>query len=256
MPLLPENALFIGKVVQQLQSVDSTNRYATAWLAKNKPIEGMAILTEKQWAGRGQIGSSWLAEAGKNLLFSLILCPQFLDAKNQFALTQAVALGIVDILDLAYPAQDWQIKWPNDIYGNGKKVGGMLIENQLSGKQLQHSVVGIGLNVNQLRFEGLPQASSIARLTQAEQAREPLLRALFVGIERRYLQLRPKGPSSLRRDYLAHLLRYQTWADYEWPDGQRFRGQIIGVQPSGQLALQTEDEKLHYLDLKALRFVW
>ncbi|HPH88516.1 MAG TPA: biotin--[acetyl-CoA-carboxylase] ligase, partial [Chitinophagales bacterium] len=147
-----------------LPSVDSTNTYAKSLIAKSSPIDGTVILADEQFAGRGQSGNVWQSEAGKNLTFSIIYQTSFLLATEQFYLNMAVSLGIWSMVNSKLSIEKnkeltihdsrftTKIKWPNDIYVNNQKIAGILIENTISGMHLKHSVIGVGLNVNQEQF--------------------------------------------------------------------------------------------------------
>lgn len=114
-----------------------------------------------QSRGRGQRGNSWSSSAGANLTFSVVLCPGFLETAQQFYLSKAVSLAVCDTVE-SFGVRP-QVKWPNDIYIDGRKVAGILIENDLAGNFLSRSVVGIGINVNQTEFDpALPNPTSLA----------------------------------------------------------------------------------------------
>src|SRR5687768_14177982 len=136
--------LFIGKNVIELDSIDSTNSYSKELIIKEKPIEGTIITAREQLSGRGQMGNSWNAEAGKNLTLSIILYPDFLDADKQFYLNIAVCLAVKDFCESVL-GDEIKIKWPNDVYHRDKKLGGILIENTIKGSQIASAVVGIGI---------------------------------------------------------------------------------------------------------------
>lgn len=133
--------------VVQLNSIDSTNSHAQGIIAKNGLLQEMVFNASAQLEGKGQAGNSWESEPCTNLTFSLALQPVYLKAENQFYLTQAISLGIIDFLNNNEIKA--LIKWPNDILVDRKKITGILIENSIMGESLQSSVVGIGLNVNQ-----------------------------------------------------------------------------------------------------------
>jgi len=156
----PGNNLFIGKVYIKLNEVNSTNEYAKVLLSKNKPSEGTVIFAHYQTNGKGQFGKTWKSEKGKNLTFSIILYPNFLEAKRAYSLNQAVSLGLKDCIESQkIPVS---IKWPNDIYYHDKKLGGLLIENGLVGENINYSIIGIGLNVNQTTFsQEIPNPTSL-----------------------------------------------------------------------------------------------
>ena len=126
----------------------STNDEASRLIQNSNVLEGTVVITGNQTAGRGQRGNAWFSEPGKNLTFSILIKPSFLSVKNQFYLNIAFSLGLFDYLKEVLKTEV-KIKWPNDILVNGKKICGILIENHLQAQHIQHSIVGIGLNVNQ-----------------------------------------------------------------------------------------------------------
>lgn len=231
--------LFTGQQLVWLPACPSTNSEAQQLLRENRASEGCTVITDDQTAGRGQRGNQWLAAPGENLTLSVVWLPTFLDANQQFLLSQAVALGVYDWAEaLLQPTPQLRLKWPNDLYFGTKKFGGILIENSLSGAKIQSSIVGIGLNVNQQHFS-VPTATSLSVLTGRHFQREALAAALLECLERRYLQLRAGQVGQLRRAYLAALYRYQEWHDYEVA-GRRVRGQIVGVEEDGRLAVEVD----------------
>ena len=229
--------LFTGQQLIWLPACGSTNAEAQHLLGENRASEGCTVATDHQTAGRGQRGNRWEATAGENLTLSVVWFPTFLDAGQQFLLSQAVALAVHDwAAALLGPSSALRVKWPNDLYYGPQKLGGILIENALSGQQIQHSVVGIGLNVNQLGFE-VPTATSLAGLTGRAYDLGPLAAHLLECLERRYLQLRAGRVGALRQTYLQALYRYRELHTYEVA-GQRVSGQIVGVGEDGRLAVE------------------
>ena len=247
-----ENTLFVGKVLISLETVDSTNNYAKDLLSKSKPLEGTAIIAHTQHQGRGQIGNTWFSEPGKNLTLSIILYPAFLKAADQFGLTQAIALGICD-LGRSLLHRPVHIKWPNDIYCEGKKLAGILVENSVAGPNLTDSVVGIGLNVNQTNFEGLGNATSMNLLGGREFELKLTCEALFASLEKRYLQLKNGHRDVLNMDYLRLLYRRKEWHSYKTGKGT-IQGRILGVNDHGQLEMETK-EGIRYFNNKEVEFV-
>ena len=249
------NTLFVGNVVQHFAVLPSTNAYATDLLAKTAPNEGTVISAAYQEAGRGQIGSTWNASAGKNLLLSVILYPRWLVAQQQFLLSRAAALAVADTIS-HYVVGEAQVKWPNDVYLGDKKLAGILIQNSLTGKYLQWSVIGIGVNVNEVSFpSNLPNASSLLLATGRAFDLLEVQQTLFKSLEQRYLQLKNK-PSITRAEYLQRLYRYQEWHQFrDSQSGESFQGQIIGVQENGKLAIQKQGSSVQYFDLKEVVFI-
>lgn len=231
------NTLFVGKVLLQFKELASTNTYAIELIAKNKPSEGTVISAWSQPQGRGQIGSKWESEAGKNLTISLILYPTFLPARQQFLLNQVISLAVRDFV--ATYLSSVTVKWPNDIYVKHKKIAGILIQNVLSSSSIQSSTIGIGININQRSF--LPETSNPTALileTGHPHDLSTLLAELCEYLERRYLQLRAQQYSIIEKDYLQHLYRYQQEALYRRNiDSTIFSGKIVGLAPTGKLLI-------------------
>ena len=152
----------------RLDNVDSTNTYLSG-IASNSP-HGTCVLADRQSAGRGQRGNTWESEPGKNLTFSVLLRPDGLHASQQFRISQAVSLAITDTLDGFLPEGiEAKVKWPNDIYVGNRKICGILIENTLCGAAIQHSIIGIGLNINQRDFlSDAPNPVSLYQLTRKD----------------------------------------------------------------------------------------
>jgi len=223
----------VGHPLIRLQSVDSTNAYATRLLQKSKVNEGTVILAEYQTMGKGQVGNRWVSEAGSNLLFSLILRPDFLLAERQFYISMCVSSAIVDFL-LPF-SNDVFTKWPNDILLNRKKVAGILIENSIMHKNLHTSVVGIGLNVNQSEFPpGVPNPTSLSLVTGRQfnlsASRKLLLKSLTLHLNKLYGQ----RFGEIKTLYLNNLHGMNEWAMYT--DSTRtFEGRIVDVADTGEL---------------------
>lgn len=244
---------FIGQIIQYLPTCQSTNDEAANLIAHADPAEGMLVITDNQTAGRGQRGNQWEAKVGQNLTVSLMLKPTFLTAVDQFWLNIAVSLGIYDMLQPLL-GDELRIKWPNDIYVGTQKLGGILIENTLHGYTMAWSIIGMGLNINQVEFEH-STATSLQLQAPLPNAYDltGVLSRLCETLEQRYLQLRAGQRDALKREYLNILYRYQEEHWFE-RDGKRFRGTIVGVEASGRLAI-AENGEVHYFAFKEVSFV-
>ena len=256
MEIKVNNTFFTGKFLLHLPSVDSTNNYAKNYIAKSSPIDGTVILADEQFAGRGQSGNIWLSEAGKNLTFSIIYQTSFLLATEQFYLNMAISLGISAALaSILLPDSDLsvKIKWPNDIYVQNKKIAGILIENTISGIHLKHSVIGIGLNVNQEHFQDGIKATSLQNVTKQNQDRNTVLNQVLLSVEKYFLLLKERKFERLKSDYIAHLYRYNIVSAYK-KDEIVFFGKIIGVDAIGNLQMETENGLLQF-GFKEISFV-
>lgn len=246
-----ENTLFIGKNIIYLPSCTSTNDLAIKLLHLQKPTEGTILITDEQTAGRGQRGNQWQAEPGQNLTLSVILRPVFLAVKHQFYLTMVTALAVHDFLASQFttPAQ---IKWPNDILMGGKKLGGILIENQIQGESLSATVIGIGLNINQKDFS-ISTATSLRLVAGHEFILQTCFTTLLSHLESRYLMLRSGKYQGLEQDYLQHLYQRNEVRTYEH-NHQKFTGIILGIDDWGKLMIETE-AGVRSFDLKEVAFL-
>lgn len=240
--------MFVGKNLITLKKVDSTNNYAKLLAANSGPLpDGTVILAEAQHGGRGQSGNSWVSEPGKNLTFSILFDCSFLRPPDQFFLSMAISLGLIDGLNPILGGNS-AIKWPNDILlsTRERKLGGILIENLLAGNVIKTSVVGIGINVNQEIFPGLPDATSLRREKNTVFPLDALLTHLCQTVEARFLQLKGGARQALKEDYLRHLLGYgRKRLYYSGPAAEQmqetsFEGIITGVTHEGKLLIETE----------------
>ncbi|WP_411274135.1 biotin--[acetyl-CoA-carboxylase] ligase [Daejeonella sp.] len=248
------SGLFVGQNLITLKEVDSTNTFLKDALSKSTPLlEGTVIMAEKQFAGRGQSHNSWLSEERKNLTFSILLNPSFLPVQLQFELNKAISVALNDVLR-AYAGNTASIKWPNDSYIGNKKVAGMLIENIVSGNQMRHAIIGIGLNVNQIDFPAtLKNVTSLKQGLHKDYDLDILLSEICNAVEARYLQLRAGHYDKITRDYTAHLYLLNQWSTFK-SDCGIFAGKITGVNSSGQLEMETK-EGLMYFNNKEVQFI-
>lgn len=235
------SGLFVGQNLISLKEVDSTNTFLKDALSKSTPfLEGTVILAEKQFAGRGQSGNTWQSEVGKNLTFSILLNPSFLQVDQQFELNKAVSLALNDVLS-RYFNESASIKWPNDLYLHNKKIGGMLIENIVQGNRIKHAIVGIGLNVNQSQFpDNLKNVSSFRQELHQDYDLMLILNEICSSVEGRYLQLRAGAFDKINQEYLKKLYLIQKWSLFKF-DNRIESGKIIGINSIGQLVLETTE---------------
>ncbi len=249
-----ENTLFIGRILQQFAELGSTNEFAVNLISKSNPSEGTVISAYNQTNGRGQIGSKWVAEPGMNLTLSVILYPSFLEASRQFLLTQAIALGVFDCLN-AYTDDRLALKWPNDIYHDDKKTGGILLQSGLKGSRLMWCVAGIGINANQINFNpSLPNPTSLKAISGADINLDELISKLCQHLEFRYLQLKNGHYEKIQSDYLQHCYRFMEESLFERPNSEVFSGKIIGVDPTGKLMIAHVSGEEAF-GMKEVRFV-
>jgi len=254
--------LFIGHPIKMLDQVNSTNSYALELIRESPPAEGYIVWAKEQFAGRGQRGTTWSSEPGSNLTFSVILRPHFLSIAEQFKLTKAIALGIAGfVAHCLENSADVKIKWPNDIYVKNCKIAGILIENVLEQSTFKYSVVGIGLNVNQVAFDpSLPNPISLKLLAGREFDPEDCLKQLCSFIEKWYLVLRATDYQQLDEAYHNLLYRKGIWSDFNLKE-EIIKGEITGVNSAGHLILNKKNnldnsyDTVEVADIKQLVFL-
>jgi BirA family transcriptional regulator, biotin operon repressor / biotin---[acetyl-CoA-carboxylase] ligase len=245
--------LFIGQHLIELKTVDSTNNYAKELIGRGEAVEGTLIVAETQQQGRGQRENSWESEPGKNLTFSLVLEPKTLSVQLQFILSKCISLSLYKFLK-ALTSLDVYIKWPNDILIDGKKVAGILIENIVVSGMIKHSIVGIGINVNQEKFEKTAHAASIFMLNHKTYDLNFLLTTLCNFIESQYLLLKNNSFEAIDKDYMHALFRYNEVASYFYM-GNTIEAAIIGIDSYGKLILQRTSGELITCGFKEIAFV-
>ena len=235
------------------EQLDSTNAYLQRQQSE-RDIRNWVVSTDEQTAGKGMGNNGWESEAHQNLTFSMALDMSFLPAERQFLLSEAVPLGIVEVLDGCLPANKLSIKWPNDIYYGTHKLAGILINSTIKANMMDVSIIGIGLNVNQMQFLDWPtHPISLKMVTGKALDLQPLLEEIAEHILIKVEQLK-SDPASIEKEYLQRLFRYRTWADYE-VDGKVMRLFMTGIDPYGRLMLVDEASSTYCFDIKEIKFV-
>ena len=180
-----------------LDSVDSTNDEARRHISE---IDNLSVVSAlEQTEGRGQHGNRWSSQPGENLTFSLVVKNFMIKANEQHAISQVTALSLVALLSMY--GIDARIKWPNDIYVGDEKICGILIENSLKGQEIDWSIIGIGLNVNQTEFpDDLPNPISMKLSTgNSNPYNTRTLLEEFIGIFTGYYREYLNGNGSLEK---------------------------------------------------------
>lgn len=249
------STLFVGQNLIKLLEVDSTNNFIKDLVSNSEPLtEGTVIMADHQYAGRGQQSNVWHAAPGLNLTFSLYLKPSFLAITKQFLLNMAVSIGIRNALQL-FIKDGIKVKWPNDIYHNDRKMGGVLIENILAGSTYKASIIGIGINVNQTLFapELQDRVTSMKGILHEDVNLLALLAEICSQIEKQYLRLKSGNYKELITDYVSGLYKFDTLASYR-QNGEVIEGRIIEVTEAGLLVLLINGEKKEY-NFKEIEFL-
>ena len=239
----------------KLNAIDSTNSYLRKMSKKGGLEKWTVVSTEYQSEGRGQKGAVWQSERGKNLICSILIQLNGFKARDQFLLNCAASLGIYNAL-VNYNLPKLSIKWPNDIMSVSKKLGGLLIENTLMNDEINHTIIGIGLNVNQLSFsKDLPYAVSIKQLINKDLDRDVLLNHVVESIQLQFDLIFQNKHEELWQAYDQQLYRKQAAHMFEDQQGQKFMGIIKGVSQQGLLIVENEEQILKTYNFKEVTYL-
>jgi len=245
--------LLFGNLLIELDTIDSTNEYLLRKSRERKCYEGEVVLAHFQDSGRGQRNALWESQPGQNLMFSIYLQPSFLSGNNYFLLSKAVAMSVFEEVKNICQNHEVEVKWPNDIYVNKKKIAGILIENQFKGTNLKQAIVGVGLNVNQTSFE-IETATSLKLETSQSFDTKTLLERILTRLEKYYLKLRQGNSLVLELNYDNNLMHYNQLVKYKTSSGDFFYGTIKKVENNGYLVMQ-EGEELNRYAFKEIAFI-
>jgi len=235
----------------KLDSIDSTNSYVLSLQKTGVLKEGLVITANYQSGGNGQRGKTWESNINENLLLSVVIEPR-ISISKQFEISKIVSLSICDLLtDLGLNPE---IKWPNDILVSKQKIAGILIHNKLLGNLIIHSIIGIGLNINQMHFKDyLPKATSLQLLLNkkfdVDKIKIQLLYFLSDRIEK-YRQGQLQHEEYLKMLYLKDkVTAFET-------KGQKFMGIIKEVSQGGKLLIQLEDDKIAEFENQTIKYLF
>lgn len=241
--------------ILHFDEINSTNVFLYDKISENNDISDMVVVAAHQTAGRGMDKNRWESEAGKNLLFSIALNVNFLEAENQFKISQAVSVAIVETLSQFVDDKRLFIKWPNDIYFGDKKLAGMLIQNTIEGRMMGVSIIGIGLNVNQIEFsKDIPNPISLKMISGRDFDLDNLLNQLVSSIKTKVESLRDKeNQNEINEKYVSRSYRLGIWSDYFYQN--QVKSMIIkGFDKYGRLLLHDKEGAEIVCDVKELQF--
>ena len=230
-----------------LETVDSTNNYAMGLIQKRETTNEIAIFAHEQTYGKGRRGKQWESDKGENIMMSVIAQMQWLPVSRQFELSVAVALSCFDLFS-EYIFTNLFIKWPNDIFINDSKAGGILIENLIKGKIWQWAVIGVGLNINQEHFdESIFTATSLKKETGKNFEVIKLAGELHESVLKRIEELKIGNFSKMIEEYNQHLFARDKWVKLR-KGNEVFETKIIAVSSSGELITKDEEERRFLFD--------
>jgi len=244
----------IGENIIHFDLLPSTNAYAAELLSKSRPSEGTVITTNNQFSGKGQLNNVWESAPNKNINFSTILYPSFLNVADQFTFSKAMSIAVLRTIE-SYTSETVFIKWPNDIYINTDKVGGILIQNQIQGKYISTSIVGIGINVNQEVFtSGAANPVSLFNILGKYIDIVEIRNVLCENLTLQYHALRLGAHRQLNNIYQNFLYQKGQLCRYEINGGVEVQGSIIGVNDHGLLKVLISGQ-VHEFGLKEIKYL-
>ncbi len=236
----------------KLDAIDSTNDFLKR-MTLNLPLQnGTVVQTDYQFKGRGQTNNTWYSEKDKNLLFSVLYTFDNLKIKNRFYLNKIVSIAVFEVLNTY--TSTIKIKWPNDIMASNKKIGGILIENIFNSNKISQTIIGVGINVNQLFFEEVSQATSLKILLDKEFNVDFILLEILDRLNKQIDLVIQEKFSEIDNLYFTNLYRFKKPAMYRDKNGF-FMGKIIHIEQTGMLKMELENESVKYFDLKEIKFL-
>lgn len=241
-------------LINKISATSSTNTYLKSLLSDKQVQDELVIVAEDQINGRGQMGSVWQSERSKNLTFSMYKQFDDFDVKRQFYLSKVVSIAIKEVLD-EFAIPEIKIKWPNDILSANQKICGILIENILQGNKIKGSIIGVGLNVNQMVFSELPNATSMKIVSNKDFDLDLLLNKLIQKIAQKSALIQKSQFYEIDNEYLNCLYRINQLSVFENNKSQKFNGIIRGVSEEGKLLIETEEQKVLPFGLKELKLI-
>ena len=239
----------------KLNAIESTNAFLRQLGTVEKLDDYTIVTTKFQSEGRGQMGTVWQSQEGKNLMFSVYKNVSFLNSDHVFFLSIVVSLALVKTLK-RFNIPKLKVKWPNDILSEDKKVCGVLIENVVSNNQLKGTIIGVGLNVNQTEFQNLPQASSLLLISGKVHNLDELLDSVISQMRHYFSLLKNKKYEVLLSKYENLLFRKGKASTFRDTNGDLFTGIIQGVTQYGSLKILLEDNISKEFDLKQVSLLY
>jgi BirA family biotin operon repressor/biotin-[acetyl-CoA-carboxylase] ligase len=245
----------ITMMIIKLNATESTNTFLKEMCHNNEVENYTVVYSENQSKGRGQMNFKWDSESGKNLTLSILVKYSSLGISKQFYISKVISLAIYEVVNSLVKVSV-AIKWPNDILTASKKVCGVLIENSVKRSEIQHSIVGIGLNVNQELFVNLPNATSLKMITDQEYDLDLLLKKLIDSIKLYCKLIEENKFDSIDEQYLKCLYKYEKPSMYrDVLKDRQFLGKIVGTSGDGKLRVELENENIKEFNLKEIEFL-
>ena len=235
----------------KVNATRSTNDKVKMLIKSKKILSGDLIVAKYQYGGRGQRTNKWYSSYGKNLLCSLFYKPLDIKSDRTFLINQVVSLAVLKTIR-KFNNEKCLIKWPNDILSVNKKIAGILVENSLSSNKLNHSIIGVGLNINQVFFKRLPNATSIKKISNKNIDVQRVLNELIDSYKYYFTKINDIeyiNDQYNRNIFGKHGCRFII-------NGKKQSGKIISISNTGIIKLKTDSKKIGTYDSRKVKLLY
>ena len=239
-----------SKIIK-VNATRSTNDKVKMLIKSKKILSGDLIIAKYQYGGRGQLMNKWYSSYGKNLLCSLFYKPLDINVDRTFIINQLVSLAVLKTIR-KFNNEKCLIKWPNDILSVNKKIAGILVENSLSSNKLNHSIIGVGLNINQVFFKRLPNATSIKKISNKNIDVDKVLNELIDSYKYYFTKINDIeyiNDQYNRNIFGKHGCRFII-------NGKKQSGKIISISNTGIIKLKTDSKKIGTYDSRKVKLLY
>jgi BirA family transcriptional regulator, biotin operon repressor / biotin---[acetyl-CoA-carboxylase] ligase len=233
--------------------VDSTNKSARTLFSNKEAKEGSIIYSFHQKNGKGRGENKWYSSENQSICLSLIIEPEKLSFSSFFKLHMMSSIAIVEALEKHIHSESLKIKWPNDIYYKDKKLAGILITNDIAGKYIKLSIIGVGINVNQCDFPNdIPNPISLKQITGIEHNIKSLLHDISHSLLENYDTLN-SNIDFFNTKYHKRLYKLDVLSKY-YINNKVQEGIIKGIDEEGKLKLE-QNKNIHAFDMDEIKFL-
>lgn len=240
--------------IYKIDAISSTNDYLKQLYLKKNIYDNFLIITNNQTEGKGQGGSSWESEPKKNLTLSIYKDLKKNKLKNPFIINLIISISIIETLK-KYNLPNLKIKWPNDILSASKKISGILIENFFQREFLISSIIGIGLNVNQISFKKAKNAISIASIKKKKIDLTEVLNILTKKISLKFHEIDNLKINDLINEYESLLFKKDKFSKFNI-NNKLIDGRILGVNQSGKLKVKIGNEIIREYNSSEIKIIY
>ena len=242
--------MYVSKIIK-VNATRSTND-KVKMLIKSKKIEsGDIVVAKYQYGGRGQHKNKWYSSYGKNLLCSMLYRPLDLNVNQVFSINQVVSLAVLKTIR-KFSKEKCFIKWPNDIMSVNKKISGILVENSLSLNQVNYSIIGVGINVNQVLFKKLPNATSLKKISNSNFIIQEVLNELIENYK--FYFSRIDELDFINRKYNKNIFGKDGCKLII--GGRRQYGKIISISENGIVKLELDSKGIQEFDPRKVKILY